>query len=744
MALCLQATVAHSQILDKEEKEAIRQDVWNWDMSEFKLKTVPEEYKNKSSVILAMHDKVTVDRKIKVRGAFMAIGVSTEYYYTSINRSLVYINDKVSLDNYSKILFKESSSFSGYYINNTFNVIIGARIIKPDGKMITVNVDDAVVINEGKKKKTNAAYSKLAIPNLEVGDILDYFVAYQMHVSMMELPSFSISHNSASVPVINYSFYCELDPKVGYQYRSINGAPELKQSKNSDGNTVFEVKVDKWKTFDDDRYLNDDRIYPAIRFELYTKKSKEEMPTSAELHMKCANEFKNSLAIAAYLQYNPKKIAKTYEKSHPSASQEKILDHIYDYDVSRYGKGALCAFGVALNKLDVDFLCGAVTSNTSFDKDDVTYLRDLDPIIYVPSLKKVYTSPSHSYSTTLDGNYIDYVFEGETAYFFSNQYLKDHKKDKFKFEEAVEDFSKADNSVVKYVVPSSKSEDNNLRLDFTVSFDAKDSLGMDVARKLTAKGFPANNYRTGYQPTADLELAFNQSLGDLDIPENTIYTNCYSLPTIRVKLNEIVADYKKELQRIYSDYINEAPYDYFRDLHVTKVASNTISNYGNTKEKPYFEMNTKCNVLGLKSILDNRIILNIGKLMGDQNKVTDTTNRQADIYNKYAISYDYNFTVDIPSGYEVYQLDKWNFEVKNACGYVTSEAKVEANKLIIAVKEVYNNHFEPKENYGQLSTLINTVYELSHQGVVFSTESIAKPTIKQTSSKPANKKKARK
>lgn len=740
MALCLQASVAHSQVLNKEEKEAMRQDVWDWDMPEFKLKNVPEEYKNKSSVILAMHDKVTVDRKIKVRGSFMAIGISTEYYYTSINRSLVYINDKVSLDDYSKILFKESSSFSGYFIDNTYNVIIGARIIKPDGKMITVNVDDAVVINEGKKKKTKAAYSKLAIPNLEVGDILDYFVAYQMHVSMMQLPSFSISHNSASVPVINYSFYCELDPKVGYQYRSINGAPELKQSKNSDGNTVFEVKVDKWKTFDDDRYLNDDRIYPAIRFELYTKKSKEEMPTSAELYMKCVEDFKKVADRPGF--YNPKKIAKTYQTSHPSASQEELLDHIYDYNVTRYyEEGVLSAFARALDKLEIDFLYGAVTSNTSFDKDDVTYLCDLHWIVYVPSLKKIYTVPFHSYSTTLDGKNIDYFFEGETAYFFSKQYLNDHKKDKFKFEEAVEDFSKADNSVVKYVVPSSKSEDNNLRLDFTVSFDAKDSLGMDVARKLTAKGFPANNFRTDYQPKAELKLAFNKSLGDIDIPENTIYSNCYSLPTIRVKLNEIVADFKKELQRIYSDYINEAPYDYFRDLHVTKVASNTISNYGNTKEKPYFEMNTKCNVLGLKSILDNRIILNIGKLMGDQNKVTDTTNRQTDIYNRYAISYDYNFTVDIPSGYEVYQLDKWNFEVKNACGYVTSEAKVEANKLIIAVKEVYYNHFEPKENYGQLSTLINTIYELSHQGVVLSTESIAKPTTKQTSSKPANKKK---
>ena len=53
--------------------------------------------------------------------------------------------------------------------NNTY---IGAKVIKPNGKEVTINTSEEVLTkNESKDQE-----GKLAIPDLQVGDILDYYI----------------------------------------------------------------------------------------------------------------------------------------------------------------------------------------------------------------------------------------------------------------------------------------------------------------------------------------------------------------------------------------------------------------------------------------------------------------------------------------------------------------------------------------------------------------------------------------
>ena len=55
---------------------------------------------------------------------------------------------------------------------------MGVRIIKPDGKVTEINADDVVLVQDEKSQKK----AKVAIPNLEPGDILDYFIATEQSV----------------------------------------------------------------------------------------------------------------------------------------------------------------------------------------------------------------------------------------------------------------------------------------------------------------------------------------------------------------------------------------------------------------------------------------------------------------------------------------------------------------------------------------------------------------------------------
>jgi hypothetical protein len=148
----------------------IRQEVWAWDKPEFKNYNVPEQYKDESAVILAHHEDIKVESKkiiqlVRVR-------------YTNTDRRMVKINDKVSLDEYSDLSFKEEIKMQTRFTwgaKNKVTTVVGVRIIKPDGTIKEVDVDESVSVTEGKKEKES--HKKLAIPDLQIGDIIDYFIS---------------------------------------------------------------------------------------------------------------------------------------------------------------------------------------------------------------------------------------------------------------------------------------------------------------------------------------------------------------------------------------------------------------------------------------------------------------------------------------------------------------------------------------------------------------------------------------
>ena len=45
----------------------VKEDVWKKDLPQFKNRTVPEQYKNESAVVLAAYDEMLLDQKSKLR-----------------------------------------------------------------------------------------------------------------------------------------------------------------------------------------------------------------------------------------------------------------------------------------------------------------------------------------------------------------------------------------------------------------------------------------------------------------------------------------------------------------------------------------------------------------------------------------------------------------------------------------------------------------------------------------------------
>ena len=109
---------------------------------------------------------------------------------------------------------------------------INIRLIKPDGTIKTINVDEsAVTVKDEKDKKEN----KIAIPDLGVGDIIDYFVAnYYQETEDGHLTSLAYVFGD-DYPILNYIISLQFDSRIAADYQCINGAPDFKITPDADG-----------------------------------------------------------------------------------------------------------------------------------------------------------------------------------------------------------------------------------------------------------------------------------------------------------------------------------------------------------------------------------------------------------------------------------------------------------------------------------------------------------------------------
>jgi hypothetical protein len=260
----------------RDHVKAVREIVWAWDKPEFRNYDLPPGYENESAVILARHQHIEATSKNRFRmNAFLVGDINRELFYTNIDRRMVKINDLSALNEFAELSFREETRIRGYLRSNKLKTIVGARVIKPDGNIFEIAIDDeAVAVTEGKKERERL--KKVAIPGLQVGDILDYFICDEMELETYNAPPEIVTF-FASYPVLKYSIHCEFGNKLTVEYRSINGAPEMKSTVDADNNYILEAEAQnlmKVPALDEMRWISPYRSLPMIHMYVLNNSSK--------------------------------------------------------------------------------------------------------------------------------------------------------------------------------------------------------------------------------------------------------------------------------------------------------------------------------------------------------------------------------------------------------------------------------------------------------------------------------------
>lgn len=714
LVICLsfvfQSTI-HAQDYTEYANE-VRRNVWLWDNPDFTVRDIPAKYSNESAVIIAYHNDIQANGKRKIRFDMSTIlSLNKELYYTNIYRIMIKIQDDNALNTYSEINFREQQKEMGYRISNKMRTVIGARIIKPDGEIKDVDVDEAVNITEG--KKDNVEYKKLAISGLQKGDILDYFIQDEMHMDDENIPilNFPFIHQ---YPMLSYSVHCEIGKNLTTEYRSINGAPEFSVLENKD-NYILDARQEDIKKAGNYIWTRPFRQYPIIRLSiLHNESSNIYKPNTARKKGLYKNLSPGILLTDAFVSLSDlgtlatnlwsdiRKDIRRFKKNNPDVDKKELTEFIYNSWKFHLRNASYLSSYAAMHILNsflhdqkIDSKIGFTTSRNGPRKEDIIRFWEFDPIVAANNNTQIFTYP---YFFTVAGEY-NYIYEGEEAA------LMETKKGGYK--------SSDNNPFENITIPVTTPQDNLYAVKTSANISDEDPSLLIINRDMQIK----RNAKSPYQYLILLfEDVDNEKRQEIGITQSLVEESEKSRRT-RKYVDGYQAQFEKD-RKAQLDSLKQEVYVY-HDIKPKDVLDFSILGSGATQNKKDLAYSVKYSMEGFINRAGTNIILDVGKLLGSQVKPDDEDiNRDKDTYTPYPRAYNNEIHITIPEGYTIDKIDNLNKKVENNCGHFISNSSINGSMLTIHTSKVYENSYEPLSNWKKLLQIIDAANDFYGQSIV--------------------------
>lgn len=706
-----------------EQAAKIRAAVWAWDKPAFKNYAVPDQYKDESAVVIAHHKHIEAVSKNKFRmNALLMADVNRELYCTQIDRVMVKINSKVALEEYSQLSFKEERKTMGYLRSNKFQNVIGVRVIKPDGTIKEVDVkEDAVSMTEGKKDQE--AFKKLAISDLQIGDVVDYFFCQEMELETANIPLQIIAFYS-EYPTLSYSVHCEFGRKLTVEYRSINGAPELEVSTDQDGNIIMDVeKKDLLKVgnLDELRWLSPLRSLPMIRLSVLNNSSKLiYKPSSARKsgvykdvsfdHL--FNDAKGYVAAQSTRMLGMGEINKKvnaaiadYKKKVPDASKNELALYIYNvlrfYYPSEYVDYLSDKLIVRLEQLlkqhDIECKLAFTTSRNGARRSELVTAYDLDCMV-VANGNTQFFSYSNGYRVAGE---LPADYQGETA---STVAVSSYK---IKKEVAIE------GATGECQLPTTTAAQNKSGMRMDVSVSADNPLQLIIGRDAVWSG----DLKNDIQPFLVLYEDWDKAMRAYLMIDKTLEQELSENKDTRKYVEQYKAIFEKKRQEHKEALKSEIIA--FHGIGPEEVLDFSMKNMGILPTAPEMQYEINYRIDGLVKKAGSNLVLEVGKLIGEQwNPNENERNRIIDAYLPTARSFENQIRVQLPEGYELQTVEGLNCKVVNEYGTFEVVASLTDQVLTITTRKIYHKSFVPKTDWNKLLEMIDKANDFYAQSVV--------------------------
>ena len=737
ITLCALPALAQNNDYIEMAKE-VDQEVWSDKDPIFTNNKLPDGYKNESAVILAR--KQTVETNTERKGRSMLYVGKMHSTIKRTIRERIFINDQVSLDNYSEINFNQlQSKQSGAITKLRTYTFMGIRVTKADSSLQKINVEEAAVkLDETKAGKKN----KIAVPNLAIGDVIDYYITYFDQARTDKDVDYFTFMLGDEYPILNLGIKILLDKRVAAQYQTINGAPDFKITTVDDDN-LLELTATNLPKSANVLWISEARQVPIVRIKYafadivhgrgdYTKHGNIEKVTSPDdVEHSFINLIKPFL-VQTQIYPIVKSTWRTYAKDHniDKDNLDSIIPFVYHY--YRHSSFATLMNVYTTKKTSEDFFdCRATQSkikqleatlncmktiNAYFeadaelvlvsDKTDVAYkdvfsIADLNFMLRIPRANAKF-SFYYFGSSLFNFDEIPPSFENETYRYIQQNSIFRGGRDMSQ--------EKADMVNGKAVAFKTTATQNYQTEDLVIAFDSSNIQLLNIKRKSSAGGHQRRDIQNSTLVLEDYLLAERKVLDkEMDIEEEWSKDKYYRKFWTDAEqfMSKAKKDQKEKFESELTNQYNDKP----KELKTFKILQKGFSG---TNAPASFE--EEFSMDGWVKKAGNNYILEAGKFVGDQLEIkADQKERKLDIYMPYARSFNNNITVKIPEGYTVEGVEKLNKSIKNECGGFETTAKIEGNNLLITYNKYYSNAVEPAANWGKILAFVDAGFAFTKE-----------------------------
>ena len=667
--------------------QKVRQEVWSSTPADFQKRTVPDRYKNASAVILSYYRELSTDYYRKATADLVLnLRLTRQIDCTDMERMLIQINDKKALKDYSEFTFKTKSRKWTWGYHHKTQTVLGIRVIKKNGNVQEVSLDDYVDVKEGKNDKDLS--QKIAVPGLEVGDCIDVFSLDQIDTQEQQLDPFYFVLRQDE-PVLYTKVHCVLDQSLATVYRTMNGAPDFTQTTDKDKNAVLDMVMDKPMDAESSIWYNPLEQSPFIEMYITPTKSKVAVVENAmrqkgvrgnpDVTPILQDDWKLLKSNVSKGGYSPAGLPSTYKSVFKSAkkegmSAEEKADRIYSFEYISWGSSQRGFNTVAnyLRKLGVELEMGITTP---FGALPVDKLINYNSTTWFFRLKgtNLYYFPGTYPKVASE---IPYIYQGRKAY------MQDSEE--------------------QITIPVSQAEDNKSVNDMVVKLDGTK---LDISRKVTYSGE---------------QKMYGQSLVS---PDNTLFGSSQLEAYWRYLKYDDKDPYscytKKEsaeLKGAFNEFRKNAidPFkaeiSSYHDGDPVQVGGYEVDCVGIRRDSSNFVYHVDYVMDGMVKRAGNNYLLSVGKLIGSSLKLEGKDRERIDdVWRKMAFADEWNIEIPLPQGYKVSAeaLKKIETSVANECGEFTVKATAGNESVKVYVRKCFAHRVEPVSNWSKLLALVD-------------------------------------
>jgi len=655
----------------------------------------PKEWENQSAVFLRYDEQYELE----------VLEPSGIYNYrlkvTHLAHYRIKILDEAALENFSEVYYIKGAH-GGYKIEGDVREIerMLIKIIKPDGKEVVVDSKDIIEEDNGQRK--------VAVPNLEVGDVLDYALyTYDLTYSFFYglIDQFTLNRG---YPIKEFRYAVFTDSDWNVQFTSGEHDLELKEEKVEFDRFSFKLEKDNIEKVDATRWNYYYRSGPYVRMYVGYDKGhlKNQAGKGKQLHTSALETddilkkyreyyagdrraFNEYAAFKGYLKRKYKKeeisTKKTLEElyyymRHHFTNKHYVYDRYHYSDPNYYRKLTDSEFTghiiFGLDRLKVPYDIIVVVTRSSGRIEDVINSNQTDYLI----------------RAKVDGEYI-YFYRPSPYTRFNRFPYQIESTEGYVVESAT---GKSRNlTVKKAMLPSTDYKDNVSKFETSITFKEDDMKVLNASTKATHSGQQIESYQ--YDVVDWMQMIWD---------ENDLYKT-KRWGHADVDKSEDMANFRQAQEDERKKAFEAMARDHFDIGDNTKLLEYKTLTTANTTNDHDLQYTFDCELSDLVKKVGPNYVLKAGMLVGGQLILDeDEMERDVDVYMNFPRGYEYKIDVTIPEGYEVKGLSNFTNDVDNETGTLKSSAELNGNVLTLSFVKYYKHNFELAKNWDKMKAFL--------------------------------------